>query len=84
MTTRRARERTFVPSVGFSAPTSVARPGATGGGPTLPRPFDIAPDGEHFVIIVRPDGQEGVVGAAPPIKFVLNWSEELKAKVPVK
>ena len=74
---------TTQPNVGFSTPATLARPGGFGGGFNLPRPFDIAPDGEHFVIVVRPDGQEGVAGA-PQIRFVLNWLEELKQRVPTR
>jgi len=42
------------------------------------RPFDISPDGHHFVMIHK--GEE----SAPPtqLRVVLNWFEELKAKVP--
>jgi serine/threonine-protein kinase len=41
-------------------------------------PFDISPDGQHFVMI-----QKGEQSAAPTqLRVVLNWFEELKAKVP--
>ncbi|MCH7596459.1 MAG: hypothetical protein IID35_07855, partial [Planctomycetes bacterium] len=42
------------------------------------RVFDIAPDGQHFVMI-----QKGEQSAPPTqLRVVLNWFEELKAKVP--
>ncbi|MCH7885006.1 MAG: serine/threonine-protein kinase [Planctomycetes bacterium] len=41
-------------------------------------PFDISPDGRHFVMI-----QKGEQSAPPTqLRVVLNWFEELKAKVP--
>ena len=42
------------------------------------RGFDLAPDGQHFVMI-----QEGEESAPPTqLRVVVNWFEELKAKVP--
>ena len=58
---------------------------ATNAGPNGVRNHDIARDGR--VIAVVPSGQTpSVTGApaAPQIQVVLNWFEELKAKVPTK
>ena len=50
--------------------------------------YDVAADGERFLVISAITGV-GVVGAlgdiyrSPPIHVVLNWFEELKARVPV-
>lgn len=57
----------------------------------LPRPFrltppqgrrsyDIAPDGRIFAVILPVEGEESAV--AQRFSVVLNWQEELKAKVP--
>jgi len=40
--------------------------------------YDVAPDGQRFVLI-KPQGG----GASHELRVVLNWFEELKAKVPV-
>ena len=40
--------------------------------------WDVAPDGRFLMI--RPDDDEFV---APPIHVTLNWTEELKRRVPV-
>ena len=47
-------------------------------GGILPRPFDIAPDGQRFLVI------KGVpwAGDQPDIIIVQNWFEELKRLVP--
>jgi hypothetical protein len=41
-------------------------------------PFDVGPDGRFLIIEDQPEE------ALPPIVGVLNWSEELKAKVPTR
>ena len=43
--------------------------------------YDIAPDGQRFLMI-KPEGA-GDPGEEPQITVVLNWFEELKARVPV-
>lgn len=45
-----------------------------------PRVSDILPDGKRFIAVV-PAG-EASSGVVPHINVVLNWFEELKAKVP--
>ena len=42
-----------------------------------PYPFDVAPDGRFLIIEDQPEG-----GPLSPIAVILNWFEELKAKVP--
>jgi serine/threonine-protein kinase len=47
------------------------------------RGYDVAPDGEHFVLM----GRSAKDVPEPPVKqmhIVLNWTEELKRRVPVK
>jgi hypothetical protein len=54
-------------------------------GPYLPTPgtfanYDVSRDGQHFLMI-KPG--EPALAAPTQINVVLNWSEELKLKVPV-
>jgi len=66
-----------------SGPTLWPRPGAIliGG---LPRNYDVLPDSQRFVIVVE-SGASSVSGSAGSrIEFVLNWFEELRARVPTK
>jgi len=44
---------------------------------TRPRSYDVTSDGERFLMSKRPDPP-----ARPRIVVVLNWFDELKAKVP--
>jgi Tol biopolymer transport system component len=45
-----------------------------------PRPFDVTPDGQRFVIIKRGEA----LGGDKAIVVVQNWTEELKRLVPAK
>ena len=47
------------------------------------RDYDITPDGERILLIVPADEPE-VEDRPPEIHVVLNWFEELKARVPVR
>jgi len=48
------------------------------------RSYDITPDGKYFVVML-PKSQADPAKAPPEqIDIVLNWSEELKQRVPVK
>jgi hypothetical protein len=69
------------PTFRFGAPTSVPRPGAIVPA-GLPHNYDLAPDGQHFVIVV--DANQTTAGSAPQIQVVINWFEELKQRVPTK
>ena len=54
---------------------------STGGGI---RPYDITPDGQHFLMVFPADqANSGTETAAERINIVLNWFEELKERVPV-
>ena len=44
------------------------------------RTYDVSPDGEHFVMLNS--GEED--RAVTQISVLLNWFEELKARVPTK
>ena len=52
--------------------------GGAGGGMAN---YDIAPDGQHFVV-VEEQRQNDPAGAR--LQVILNWFEELKARVPTK
>jgi serine/threonine protein kinase len=50
------------------------------------RAYDVAPDGQHFVLI-RPSTDAAKAAQPPPppqMHVVLNWTEELKRRVPVQ
>jgi serine/threonine-protein kinase len=70
------------PTFEVSEPSTVPRPAITGGGPGLPRAYDVAPDGQHLVVIAAQGFQGSPV--APQIEFVLNWTDELKNRVAVR
>jgi Tol biopolymer transport system component len=75
---------TLQPSPAFGIPVTVTGSGrfrATYGGP---RTYDVAPDGKSFIAVGDATPTESGVPAAPQIRVVLNWTEELKAHVPVK
>ena len=61
----------------FAAPYALDNAGGGAGNPN----YDISPDGAQF-IFVEHDSATGVEGVAQ-ITVVLNWFEELKARVPV-
>ena len=51
--------------------------------PIVERPFDISRDGQHFLGLIDAAAPSWPQGA-PQIHVVLNWFEELKARVPRK
>lgn len=44
--------------------------------------YDVSRDGQRFLMIKS--ASTGTAGALPTITVVLNWTEELKARVPAK
>jgi hypothetical protein len=48
--------------------------------------WDISPDGKRFLMIKPPASTGAASAAASPrkINIVVNWTEELKKRVPVK
>jgi Tol biopolymer transport system component len=65
-------------TIEFGAPSVVQFPGA---GDVLVRSWDLTPDGQHIVRVIETD-LEGTL--APPIHVVLNWFDELQARVPAR
>ena len=47
------------------------------------RDYDMTPDGERFVMVFPADQTDSSESLPPQINVVLNWHEELKARVPV-
>jgi hypothetical protein len=72
------------PTFTFGNPVPVPKPFVERG-PGFERNNDVTLDGKRFVSVVA-GGQSSTSGApaAPQIQVVLNWTEELKARVPVK
>jgi hypothetical protein len=65
----------------FSEPAALPR-GFGLSGPMTPRAFDLMPDGR---ILGAPAGtSKGVPSTPPELRVVLNWFEELKARVQSK
>ena len=52
-------------------------------GPSAPRTFDVTPGGK-FIGTVAPESAQTAVPIPPVFQVVLNWFEELKARVPTK
>ena len=72
---------TTQPSFAFSAPVPVPRGGAISPGPTGQRNYDVTPDGRTLGVVAA--GQTQSAGSTTPqIQVVLNWFEELRARVP--
>ena len=70
---------------GFSvgAPAAAPRGFTVGNAPTDPRSHDVAPDGRILGIGIAGQGAAGSV-MAQHVEFVINWFEELKARVPTR
>ena len=73
---------TTQPIPSFGPPVVVPRPFQTGP-PNTRRPFDMMPDG-RFLALAAPGQVESATGATTDVRVVLNWFEELKARVPIK
>ena len=46
------------------------------------RHYDVSPDGKRFLLLVDATAPDGKKPAPPEMHLVLNWTEELKAKLP--
>ena len=63
-------------AVEFGAPSVVQIPGT---GDPVVRSWDLTPDAQHFIRIIEKE-LDGTL--QPPIHVVMNWFEELKARLP--
>lgn len=52
--------------------------------PNVERPYDISRDGRHFLGLIDAAQTQSGAPAAPQIHVVLNWFEELRARVPTR
>jgi Tol biopolymer transport system component len=71
------------PTFTFGNPLPVPRAFAPGS-PGFERNYDITRDGRQFLGVVAAGQTASGAPAAPQIQVVLNWFEELKARVPTK
>ena len=74
---------TTQPSFTVGEAMPVPRP-FQGAVPSLERPYDISRDGQHFLGLIDAAQTPSGAPAAPQIQVVLNWFEELKARVPAR
>jgi serine/threonine-protein kinase len=71
------------PTFSFTNATEVPRPaGVVLTTPGLARNYEMTPDGKHFVVVL--DATDAPAGALAEFEVVLNWTEELKQRVPTK
>jgi serine/threonine-protein kinase len=72
------------PTFSFGEAVNIPRP-FSNDSPAAERPYDISRDGQRLLGLINPD-QAPLSGTpqVPRIQVVLNWFEELKAKVPTK
>ena len=73
---------TTQPGFAFGNARPVPSAGASIGSFIIPREVDPLPDGQHMLALLA--GASGEAGTRPQIQVVLNWFEELKARVPTK
>jgi Tol biopolymer transport system component len=73
---------TTQPTFAFGNTVAVPRPFLLGP-PNSPTLYDVAPDGK-FVGVIAAGQAESDAATAPRIQMVLNWFEELKARVPTR
>ena len=71
---------TMQPVFSAGSPQAMAVPFELGP-PQARRAFDMTPDGRFLGLILGGGGQMGA-GLSPQVQVVLNWFDELKAKVP--
>ena len=44
--------------------------------------YDVAPSGDRFVMVEEPATEGGGATGPPALRLVVNWFEELRARVP--
>jgi serine/threonine-protein kinase len=83
----RFRGQTFAVSITTRPTFAVGNPRSVNGpyrvrGPQFERENDITPDGKQFVGVVARGATPSPITSASQLQVVLNWFEELKARVP--
>jgi Tol biopolymer transport system component len=72
------------PTFSFGRPLPVRVEGALLGVTNVTRHYDVTPDGKQLLVLMSPStGTDSSRQAPEQINVVLNWFEELKARVPV-
>ena len=72
------------PGVSFGSPVREPRSGFSTAASGSVRPYDVMPDGKHFIgVIAAGQSQPGASGP-PKLQVVLNWFEEVKQRAPGK
>jgi hypothetical protein len=71
------------PTVTFSDATTFPGP-FDNTPPNFERPYDVSRDAQHFVGLTEATDGGPAVRQQPQIRFVQNWTEELKRLVPTK
>ena len=71
-------------SFSFSKPSEVLLPPGAVLGTTSARNYDITPDGKQFVVVTAVPQAAPAQRSNQQIEFVLNWTEELGRRVPIK
>ena len=73
---------TTQPSVTFGNPVEMTRAFTDSSYSTDVRNYDITPDGKFIGLVDASEQTQSGTAAASEIRVVLNWFEELKARVP--
>jgi hypothetical protein len=73
---------TTTPTFSFGDPVIITRP-FLNAPPTMERTYDMSRDGKRILGLRTDVGSDGRP-LAPQVRVVLNWFEELKARVPLK
>jgi Tol biopolymer transport system component/predicted Ser/Thr protein kinase len=74
---------TTQPSLSFGSPVRATESGFNTAPPSNVRPYDILPDGKHFLGVVLA-GQTQTGTGPQQIQVVLNWFEDVKQRAPVR
>ena len=69
------------PSVTFGNPVEMTRAFTEGSTSTNARNYDITSDGKFIGLVDASEQTQSGTAAAPDIRVVLNWFEDLKARV---
>ena len=71
------------PAFAVGVPVQLPSPGFRDRGGQFQRDYDLLRDGQHIVAVVQP-GEDDAERYSSQIEVVLNWSEELKQRVPTR
>jgi hypothetical protein len=72
------------PALSLGTPKALFRSSNVGATVGESTPWDIHPDGKRFLMMKPPGAAPSAEGGPRKINIVLNWTEELKQRVPAK